>query len=128
MKKLKKPESLKEIVRRVIKEEQTQNSLTINVGGIRYKVSQNGQVQRLGSESMDYGTDYKLIGATSDYGRGNRRFVKSDVELTLQDIFNNPDSVVGKYPLTLFQGQIGMRLGDSSNGNKESNYRVLWVK
>ena len=114
--------ALKEAIKRKLLEE-SNNILTANIGGARYQFSRNGSIKRLGSEEMDYGSA-KLIGATTFYGNGNRHFTKGDVEISLQDIFNNPDSFVGTFPLILMDGQVKMVLG----GYKESDNKVLWVK
>jgi hypothetical protein len=119
---------IRQIVKKILKEESTVNFLTVNVGGTRYEIYKNGTVKRLGSESMNYGSNFKLIGATSFFGNGNRTFKKSDSEISLNDIFNNPDILVGKYPLISFDGKIDTLLRGSSDNVKESNFRVLWVK
>ena len=106
-------------------EENNTDSLTFNVNGTRFKVYSDGSLQRLGSEPMDYG-DTKMIGATTYYGFGNRRLKKSDVDITLEQIFENPDTLVGAFPLILHNGSVLMNLGGATN--REKDHKVLWVK
>lgn len=107
--------------------ESTSNELTMNVGGTKYKFKRNGHLYRLGSEPLNYG-NMKLIGATTYYGHGNRNLRMSDVDISIKQIFENPDILVGAFPLTLEDGIIRMNLGNSAEGNNEHHYKVLWVR
>ena len=102
--------------------------LTINVGGMRYKIDKKGMVTRLGSDYMEYENDFILIGVTTFYGKGNRIFNIEDVNISLKEMFKNPDCIVNTFPLISFNNKIDMLLGDRTSGNRESSYKVLWVK
>lgn len=115
---------LTEIIKRIIKEE-SHTSLTANVGGTRYQISRNGNFKRLGSEEMDFG-DAKIVGAITDFGQGNRHITKDNIDITLKDIFSDPQNLVGKYPIQSLNGKLMILSG--GKGSKESDYRVLWVK
>jgi hypothetical protein len=51
---------------------------------------------------------------------------KSDVDITLEQIFENPDTLVGAFPLILHNGSVLMNLGGATN--REKDHKVLWVK
>ena len=115
---------LTEMIRRVILEE-SHTSLTVNIGGTRYQISRNGSFKRLGSEYMDFG-DAKIVGAITDFGWGNRHITKDNIDITLKDIFKDPQILVGKYPVQSLNGKLMILSG--GKGSKESDHRVLWVK
>jgi len=99
--------------------------LTANIGGTRYEFDNKGSLKRLGSEEMDY-RSAKIVGSITDYGRGNRHITKNNIDISLKDIFNDPNRFVGTYPIYSMDGRLGILSG--GKGSKELDHQVLWIK
>jgi len=118
-------------VSKIISEEQstdTINAIACNIGGAKYVIRRDGSFKRLGSEPTSFDRTHKIVGAVTNWGGGNRRITKDVIELSINDIFSDPDSFVGTYPIRKLNGELLMGVGNSDTTHKESNDRVLWVK